>query len=489
MIIFSIINFFVKNFNFNHMDKGLLGVGVVSLGFVSLTVLKHLFKCIPDSVFESNSMELKFGCVASQLLQWINYCHLIPLSWIASVQLRYQSVFRSHVTKLFQDLPPTGLYKEDINEFKVFIKHALGVFNESPRSKLLKICEDKLISEYKSDPKIRELIQLVCKKSCDCNTTDEIHPNTCKIPNINFRLMIKSFEQIEPGKIYKSILKIEQELDPDKIFNENKRNLTRENILKKNKDLKPNELNEKVENVYKSIVKKCESKKETLLQLRKSLLTDKQYSNYKYISSLWNDCKCNEMAKEYITLEKQIGYDRCSRGNSFEDRSALVFEIIKKLLPDPILNNYYQFSFVQSALWKVGKHQVGEIDMTIMGKHKLSKDIHVVAIVEMKSNFYSIASAWCTQHSVKISDLKSHTIQLPNNDVISLEFKPEFYVVTLIPYHRYLIGADKSILDKMKDRLLKNEITDEKELTEIMNEIRTDLKINSFASTSFRTTF
>ena len=268
--------------------------------------------------------------------------------------------------------------------------------------------------------------------------------------------MIKELEAIDPGKLFKRVQLLESSPLPNEIYTNQKIEEIKQGIEAKNKKkkvfLSEAELDGKIQLILDSANTKYQQKLEEIEKKRSQLVHDKKYQKYKKIRDLWSLCGCVEMAEEYKQLDQQIGLDRTSRGDSFEEKADLIFYMIAARLPHTLCATYTKMYYVQSALWLFEGKPVGELDLVILGELSTG-EAEVVALVEMKSNFYCLAPAWCRQHTVKMSNRESHCIQLPDKTVLTLHSVPEFYVATLIPTHEYLIGAEKDILDSLKEPL------------------------------------
>ena len=341
----------------------------------------------------------------------------------------------------------------------------IKVFKNSPRNILLSKYEDILRSKYPTDSNIRELLSVLGYGKCGCDL-DSNHEN-CIPPKYSFHNMMKKVGNIPSGKLYQKYQRLDSTPSTEDKFSPELQKKIRSGMIEKYKKkgipFSEDEINLKMDELYQQNDKRYNERKQEASQIYEKLQKDKVYLYYSKVQELWSNTNCKEMEKEYHDLDKQVGYDRCSRGISFEERSNIVFNIILNIIPKNIKEKYKDYSFVQSAMWICKGKPVGELDLVISGISKETNENCIIALVEMKANFYCLASAWCRQHSTKLDDRENHTILFPDGSSYQLHSLPEFYVATLIPTQNYLIGAEKSILDSLIDTMNSPDILQDKE--------------------------
>ena len=101
-----------------------------------------------------------------------------------------------------------------------------------------------------------------------------------------------------------------------------------------------------------------------------------------------------------------------------------------------------------------GQH-IGELDLVLVGVDRQGHR-QVVAVVEMKSNFYDIGKAFSQQHAGKLC-CRSTTVCWRTADggtanprvKVVLRRVPYLFIATLVPDRPYLAGADSGILEPL----------------------------------------
>ena len=181
---------------------------------------------------------------------------------------------------------------------------------------------------------------------------------------------------------------------------------------------------------------------------------DTQYRRYRTVHSVWSTFGLHGYVDRFRKVDQGEGHDRRIRGSEFErDHAPIAFDhVCLQLVKEGRLRDATDASFVTGAEWRdKDDRRVGEIDLLVYRAAEPTRN--VIAIVELKSNFFEIHSG-LEQHRKKLErklsivDRAGHyyALNMPASEV-------PVFLATMVPENRFLLGVEISVVTLLSEHI------------------------------------
>eukprot|EP00928_Gymnodinium_smaydae_P074740 TRINITY_DN57765_c0_g1_i1.p1 TRINITY_DN57765_c0_g1~~TRINITY_DN57765_c0_g1_i1.p1 ORF type:complete len:622 (+),score=76.06 TRINITY_DN57765_c0_g1_i1:72-1868(+) len=396
---------------------------------------------VPPHIVAPSSADTALGSAISQD-DWLD----------ARAVLQAQRVLRPKVKDTLASFPRSFLYEDEQDSsldemtrgFAAFLRYVRYSLRDSPRNLLLRdLCRRSAALASCGDPKRRAAVA-------------ELHVLLGEQPGAPFLRLVESFQALSPGQNYlrwRSAAKSAEKdawHDGDSVVESRVRAGLEEKALRRGRRRPTDdELVSAVGAIRDRAGVRQAEQRNLAVKLRKKLKVDPCYQRYMRSRTLWEASGIGALWREYLLLDRKEGEARRARGGSFESAWArLLFAVVVEVLIERgvvLADDRERFAYHQNVRWVDSrKVAVGEVDLVIV------RESTAVALAEMKSGIVEVAAA-AQQHTGRLSAALSGAHGAPQlrttcGQVLVPSPSMQLFVGTIVPRHRYGIGADPKLV-------------------------------------------
>ena len=274
----------------------------------------------------------------------------------------------------------------------------------------------------------------------------------------NFLTLHRSFSDLEPGRMYDEWAKVNEIATNDPLEDPQRIQLIREGLATKSRErgseLSAEDVDARILELKLAAYSKREAASNLSSEKWPAVQADTQYRRYRVVHSIWSIFGMQEFAERFRRVDQGEGHERRIRGFEFErDNAAVAFHLVcGQLLNEGRLGDPTHASYVTGAEWRdKDARRMGEIDLLLYSNVDAART--VIAIVELKSNFFEIHSG-LEQHRKKLTGHLSIVDHEGNYYRLSTTASEvPVFLATMIPENRFLLGAEISIITLLSEHI------------------------------------
>ncbi len=381
--------------------------------------------------------------------------------WLQAHQLlSQQPELRQRVETLLASFPRSGLYDDEAEgselAFPAFCDHVRCALSDSPRTKLLRALDERLLALHDASDTLQQL-----HEELGLRRGDDISHLAAAV-DAQPRGDVHHAWSVSVAACQKSLSPLDDPASRQRAFD----GLRSKHAAKGLAPPSEEELASVVQRSATAAAAAAAAARVREAALRAQLAMDATWQRYQRVHRLWAESGAAALWAEYTALDTAEGRERQSRGNGFEcGRAAVCFAMLVELLRSasrPADGFWYR----RGALWVDARGKLlGEIDLVLM--HGEGAAARVCALLEMKSGCFEVAAAF-SQHEAKLAAAQRGALSTPPTGpfiAVGSEWQaqrlrlpppPEsvpVFVGTLLPPHPYVIGAEPALTRAVCDAL------------------------------------
>eukprot|EP00900_Chrysochromulina_parva_P022182 jgi/Chrpa1/4598/Chrysochromulina_OHIO_Genome00004780-RA len=379
----------------------------------------------------------------------------------ARSRLAQQPELRQRVERLLSAFPRSGLYDDEAEEssqevFPAFCEHVRKSLSDSPRTKLLRKLNERLLALHDALPAAQQLhAELGFRRGAEISTL-------AAALNDQPRGDVYHAWTVAVAACQKSVAPLADAASCQRAFN----GLRSKHAAKGLAPPTEEELASVLQRSAEAAAAASVTARTREATLREQLADDAAWQRHQRLHRLWDESGAAALWEQYTALDTTEGRERQSRGSGFErDRAGLCFAMLVELLKSPS-RPAGGFWYRRGALWVESRGKLlGEIDMVVL--HGEGPSAVVCALLELKSGCFEVAAA-LAQHEAKLAAAQRGVLATPPTgpfiaeaaewNAPRLRMAPPHepvpvFVGTLLPPHPYVIGAEPALTRAVCDAL------------------------------------